>query len=194
MEKVAGRLYKSAIKFYYDRDYWKAARELIILLDYYPAFSQADGVLCHLGECLYSMDMLKSSHKMFRFLVTRFPKSEYVVQGLYGLQRIQYQAQNYAESLKIYKAIINKYPNTDLMDGIYYYGGMAYFHQRDYDNAIATLKGVRTRSEFFDYSLYTVGLAYLKKKVSTRRWRRCASSPRYPCCARSSAKSRPTLT
>ena len=78
MERVAQRLYKSALKFYQDRAYWKAARELIILLDYYPSFSDADGVLCHLGESLYSMDMYKSSHKMFRFLVTKFPQSKLV--------------------------------------------------------------------------------------------------------------------
>ncbi len=164
MERVAQRLYKSALKFYYDRAYWKAARELIILLDYYPSFSDADGVLCHLGESLYSMDMFKSSHKMFRFLVTKFPQSEYVPQGLYGLQRIQYQAENYAESLKIYDALVANYPNTDLMNGIHYFGGMAYFHLHNYDKAIAILSQIGSRSEYYDYGLYTIGLAQLKKK------------------------------
>lgn len=164
MERVAQRLYKSALKFYYDRAYWKAARELIILLDYYPSFSDADGVLCHLGESLYSMEMYKSSHKMFRFLVTKFPQSELVPQGLYGLQRIQYQAENYAESLKIYDALVANYPKSDLMGGIHYFGGMAYFHLHDYDKAIATLGKISNRSEYFDYGLYTFGLAQLKKK------------------------------
>ncbi len=164
MERVAQRLYKSALKFYYDRAYWKAARELIILLDYYPSFSDADGVLCHLGESLYSMDMYKSSHKMFRFLVTKFPQSEFVPQGLYGLQRIQYQAENHAESLKIYDALVANYPKSDLMGGIHYFGGMAYFHLHDYDRAAATLSKTGARSEYYDYGLYTLGLAQLKKK------------------------------
>ena len=173
MEKVALRLYKSSLKFYYERAYWKAARELIILLDYYPAFSQADGVLYHLGECLYSMEMLKSSHKMFRFLVTKFPDSEYLVYGLYGLQRIQYQMESYEESLKIYSAILANYPKSGPIDGIYYFGGMAQFHQNDYDAAIETLGKVSSRSEYFDHSLYTVGLSHLKKKASTRLWQLC---------------------
>ena len=164
MERVAQRLYKSALKFYQDRAYWKAARELIILLDYYPSFSDADGVLCHLGESLYSMDMYKSSHKMFRFLVTKFPQSELVPQGLYGLQRIQYQAENYAESLKIYDALVANYPKSDLMGGIHYFGGMAHFHLHDYDQAIATLGKIGARSEYSDYGLYTLALAQLKKK------------------------------
>ncbi len=164
MERVAQRLYKSALKYYYDRAYWKAARELIILLDYYPSFSEADGVLCHLGESLYSMEMFKSSHKMFRFLVTKFPQSEHVPQGLYGLQRIQYQAENYAESLKIYEALVVNYPKSDLMGGIHYFGGMAHFHLHDYDQAAATLSKIGSRNEYYDYGLYTISLSHLKKK------------------------------
>ncbi|MDZ7266411.1 MAG: hypothetical protein ONB48_03945 [candidate division KSB1 bacterium] len=175
MEKVASRIYREALKFYYDRAYWKAAREFIILLDYYPAFSQADAVLANLGECLYSMDMFRSSHKMFRFLVTKFPKSEHVAQGLYGLQRIQYQAENYAESLKVYEAILAKYPHTEVIDGVHYFAGMAYFHEHDYDKSIAILSKVGSRSEFYDFSLYTIGLSHLKKKASTTPCPLCAS-------------------
>jgi TolA-binding protein len=165
MEKVAQRIYRSAQQFYFDRAYWKAAREFIILLDYYPAFTQADGVLCHLGESLYSMDMFNSSHKMFRFLVTKFPQSEFVPQGLYGLQRIQYQAENYVESLKVYDAIIVKYPKSELLDGVHYFGGMSHFHRHEYDNAVEMLGKIGTRSEYYDFALYTMGLCHLKKKA-----------------------------
>lgn len=175
MEKVAARIYRDALKFYDERAYWKAAREFIILLDYYPSFSQADGVLCNLGECLYSMDMFKSSHKMFRFLVTKFPQSEYVAQGLHGLQRIQYQAENYPESIKVYNAILSTYPGSKVEDGVHYFAGMAYFHEHDYENTIAVLEKVGSRSEFYDYSLYTIGLSHLKKKASTTPCRLCVS-------------------
>ena len=178
MEKVASRLYKGSLKYYQDREFWKAARELIILLDYYPQFSDADGVLAHLGECMYAMEMYKSASKMFRFLLKKYPESQYVAQGLYGLQRIHYQTENHDESIRIYHGILQGYPKTDLLDGINYFGGMAYFHKHDYDNAIASLGKVRSRSEFFDYSLYTVGLSYLKsrkKKVSTNLCMPCAS-------------------
>lgn len=175
MEKVAARIYRDALKFYNERAYWKAAREFIILLDYYPSFSQADGVLCNLGECLYSMDMFKSSHKMFRFLVTKFPQSEYVAQGLHGLQRIQYQAENYPESIKVYNAILSAYPGSRVEAGVHYFAGMAYFHEHDYDNAVTVLEKVGSRSEFYDFSLYTIGLSHLKKKASTTPCRLCVS-------------------
>jgi len=176
MDKAAQRLYRNALKYYDEKANWKAARELIILLDYYPAFSQADGVLHHLGESMYQMAMYKSSAKMFRFLLTKYPQSKYVAQALYGLQRISYQTENYAECLKIFSGIVGKFSDDDIVDGARYYAGMSYYNQRDYDNAITALSKVRSRSEYFDHSLYTVGLAYLKKKWSTR------PLPRYANC------------
>jgi TolA-binding protein len=175
MDKAASRLYQNALKYYDEKAYWKAARELIILLDYYPAFSQADGVLCHLGESMYQMTMYKSAAKMFRFLLTKYPQSQYVAEALYGLQRISYQTENHVECLKVFSGIVAKFSEDDVIDGVRYYAGMSYYHQRDYDNAIATLSKVRSRSEYFDHSLYTVALAYLKKKWSIRPLPRCAN-------------------
>jgi TolA-binding protein len=175
MDKAAARLYRNALKLYDEKAYWKSARELIILLDYYPAFSQADGVLYHLGESMYQMAMYKSSAKMQRFLLTKYPQSGYLAEAFYGLQRILYQTENYSESLKIYSGIAARFGDDDIIDGARYYAGMSYYHQRDYDNAIATLSKVRARSEYFDHSLYTVGLSYLKKKWLTRLSSPCAN-------------------
>jgi len=175
MDRAALRLYQNALKYYEEKAHWKAAREFIVLLDYYPAFSQADGVLYHLGESMYQMTMYKSAAKMFRFLLTKYPLSGYVAESLYGLQKISYQTENHAECLKIYSGLVAKFGDDDVIDGARYYAGMAFYNQRDYDNAIATLSKVRARSEYFDHSLYTVGLAYLKKKRSTRLLPPCAS-------------------
>lgn len=168
MDRAALRLYQNALKYYDEKAHWKAAREFIVLLDYYPAFSQADGVLFHLGESMYQMTMYKSAAKMFRFLLTKYPESQFAAESLYGLQKISYQTENHAECLKIYSGLVAKFGDDDVIDGARYYAGMSYYNQRDYDNAITTLSKVRARSEYFDHSLYTVGLAHLKKKRSTR--------------------------
>jgi TolA-binding protein len=175
MDRAAARLYQDARKNYDEKSYWKAARELIIVLDYYPSFSQSDGVLYHLGESMYQMAMYKSSAKMFRFLLTTYPQSEYAGEALYGLQRISYQTENHGECLKIFSGLAAKFAEDDVIDGAHYYAGMSYYNQRDYDNTITTLGKVRSRSEYFDHSLYTIGLAYLKKKQSTKPSRHYAS-------------------
>lgn len=175
MDRAALRLYQNALKYYDEKAHWKAAREFIVLLDYYPTFSQADGVLYHLGESMYQMTMYKSAAKMFRFLLTKYPLSGYAAESLYGLQRIFYQTENYAECLNIYSGLVAKFDDNEVIDGARYYAGMSYYSQRDYDNAITTLSKVRARSEYFDHSLYTIGLSYLKKKQSTRPLPLCES-------------------
>jgi TolA-binding protein len=175
MDRAALRLYQNALKYYDEKAHWKAAREFIVLLDYYPAFSQADGVLYHLGESMYQMTMYKSAAKMFRFLLTKYSESGYAAGAFYGLQRISYQTENHPECLKIFSGLVAKFGDSDVIDGARYYAGMSYFNQRDYDNAIATLGKVRARSEYFDHSLYTIGLAHLKKKRSTRLSQHCVS-------------------
>ncbi|RME02150.1 MAG: hypothetical protein D6814_00140 [Calditrichaeota bacterium] len=179
LERAAMRLYKSALRHFESKAYWKATRELIVLLDFYETFSQIDGVLYYLGESLYEMNMYRSSNKVFRYLTNNYPGSEFLPNSLLGLQKIYYNIQDYDESLKFFTGLSTRYHNNKVLDGAYYYGGMAYYHQKKYDEAIKTLSKIRSRSEYFDYALYTVGLAFLKKKISHSPSKRFANSS--PC-------------
>lgn len=165
LERVAMRLFRAAVEKYEDQAYWYATRELIILLDFYPTFSKTDGVLYYLGACLYEMDMYKSSSKMLRYLITNYPQSEYLPETLLSLQKLHYNTHELENSLNYFIGMSTRFPDDDVMDGSYYYGGMAFFHQKNYDEAIRALGRVSSRSEFYDYGLYTVGLCFLKKKI-----------------------------
>ena len=167
LERIAMRLFKTAVEKYENEAYWHATRELIILLDFYPSFSKTDAVVYYLGECLYEMDMFKSSAKMFRYLLKTYPKSEYLPKALFSLQRLYYNTQALENSLNYFIGITTRFPKDDILDGAYYYGGMAYFHQKNYDEAIRAFGRIRSRSEYYDYGLYTVGLCFLKKKISS---------------------------
>lgn len=165
LEKAAMRLYRSALDNFQSKAYWEATRDLVVLLDYYAGFSEIDGVLYYLGQCLYEMNMLRASDRVFRYLVRNYPQSKWLPNTLFGLQRIYYITQDFDESLKYYIGLSTRYRSSDVIDGAYYYGGMAYFHQKEYDEAIRAFSKIRSRSEYFDYALYTVGLAFLKKKA-----------------------------
>lgn len=175
LERIAMRLYKSALRSYENEEFWRASRDLIIILDFYPTFSAIDGVLFYLGESLYRMEMYRSGDKIFRYLISRYPASEYVPQALFGLQKIHYNTQNYDESLKFYTGITTRFREREVLDGAYYYGAMAFFHQKQYDDAIRAFKKIRSRSDYFDYGLYTIGLTFLKKKISRNQLKLFAS-------------------
>ena len=165
LERIATRLFQTAVEKFDDKAYWHAVRELIILLDFYPTFSKTDAVLYYLGECLYEMDMYKSAAKMFRYLVTNFPQSDYLPKSLLSLQKLHYNTQELENSLNYFVGITTRFPDDDVLDGAYYYGCMTYFHQKKYDEAIKALGRIRSRSAYYDYGLYTVGLSFLKKKI-----------------------------
>ena len=169
LERVATRLLSTAVEKFDDKAYWHATRELIILLDFYPSFSKTDGVLYYLGESLYQMEMYNSAAKIFRYMAANYPQSDYLPKTLLSLQKLHYNVQEMENSLNYFVGITTRFPDDEVLDGAYYYGGMAYFHQKNYDEAIKALGRVRSRSEYYDYGLYTVGLSFLKKKHSAIR-------------------------
>lgn len=169
LERIAMRLFRMAVEKFDDKAHWHSTRELIILLDFYPAFSKTDGVLYYLGANLYEMDMYKSASKIFRYLVTTYPQTEYLSKTLLSLQKLHYNTQELENSLNYFVGITSRFPDDGVLDASYYYGGMAYFHQKKYDDAIKALGRVRSRSDYYDYGLYTVGLCFLKKKIFNNR-------------------------
>lgn len=175
MELAATRLYDGALRYYRDGLYWKAARELITILDFYPAFSKIDGVLIHLGEALDNMQMYNSASRMFRYLATKYPESRHLSQALHGLQRASYHAGDFEESLKIYGGLIGRLPDQETMDGAHYYAGQALFQAQNYDSTVVALGKIQPRSRHYDHGLYTTGLALLKKKASMSRFTRFGS-------------------
>jgi len=180
MEKGAGKLLIEAVQKYNDGTFWHATRDLIFLLDYYPEFSKADEVAFYLADCLYEMDMYTSSQKMFRYLISNFPKTAKRPDALLGLQKIDYVTFRYDDSLQFHRGLTMRYKGHEALSGSYYYGGMTYFHQKEYEKAIKAFGKVKARSAYAEYALYTAGLCYLKRKKipqSVRTFRRLIALP-----------------
>ncbi len=164
IEKASLRIFQNAIEQYKNKEYWKAARELVIILDFYSEFSQIDGVVFYIGECLYKMNMYKSAERMYQYFVENFHGSNFTPRAYLGLQKIQYSAGGYEKSIQFYNRIVENYGDSKARDGAQYYCGMAYYHLQEFDPAIEALSQINNSSEFYDYGLYTTALSYLKKK------------------------------
>jgi len=170
LEHLAYRTFKEGLRQYEAGAYWKAAKEFIVILDYYPSFSRLDATLYSLGECLYRMELYVASGRVFKHLVRTHPQSEWVPRALYGLERVAYQTKNLRDGVRYYEALREKYHNLDFEDGARYYAGQSHYELRNYDMAIAILEPIDPGSSFYDYALYTLGLAHLKKKASNKVW------------------------
>ncbi|MCA9732249.1 MAG: tetratricopeptide repeat protein [Deferribacteres bacterium] len=164
MEKASVQMFQNAIEMYKEKEFWKASRELIVILDFYSEFSKIDGVVFYIGECLYNMKMYKSAERLYQYLLENYKDSDYVAGAYLGLQKIQYSTGNYEQCIQFYNRLSEKHNKSNAMAGAHYYCGMSFYHTQDFDAAINAFSMIDKKSEYFDYGLYTTALAFLKKK------------------------------
>lgn len=165
IQRVAMHLYRKALDKYKEDLYWKSALDLIVLLDFYPEFSKMDGVIYHLGNCLYELNMLEGADRLYRYLLRSIPKTPLLPDALLGLQKVYYKKKNYQQSLRFYKALEAHYSNDEIIYESRYYAGQSYYHLSNYVLVPEIIAHIDKNSEFYPFGLYTSGLAYLKKKM-----------------------------
>ena len=164
MRRAGSHLYKKALNNIKENLYWKSALDLIVLLDFYPEFSKLDGVIYHLGYCLYEMEMFEGAAGLYEYLLKAIPKTPFLADALLGLQKVYYQKNNYQQSLRFYKALEAYYSDDEVINESRYYAGQSYFHLNNYILVPEIMTYIERNSEFYLFGLYTSGLAYLKKK------------------------------
>ncbi len=169
LDRAATKVYKTAIDQMKSGNYWKAAQNLIVITDYYSDYRNLDAVLYNLGTCLFHLELYNASEKIFVYLIKNYLDSPYVANAVYGLERVYYTDKLYNKALTYFQVITEKFPTMNEMNGAYYYAGQSYFYLNDYTQSILTLRRVSSKSSFKGYALYTMGLGYLKKKISIRQ-------------------------
>ena len=164
LESVANKIYRDAMKMFKDGLYWNCAQELIIIMDFYPQYSKLDEVVNYLGHCLFQEELTSASIRMFNYLLKKHKSSKFFPDALIGLERCFYQQKSYKRSLQVYYVILKKSQiNKKILDEARYIAGKCHYQLKNYDMAISILKKVNDKSDFFDSSLYTTALSYLKK-------------------------------
>jgi len=164
MKRAARQIYRQAINLYEEEAYWSSARELVILMDYYPEFSDMDGVVYYLAECLYEEELNAAALKMFKYLIRKYPDSKFIAAALFGLEKSSYKEGNYKDTLTIYYRILKRLNNDEVIDAARYFAGQSHYYLQNYETAIDIFKQISNTSDYYDGALYTTALAYLKKK------------------------------
>ncbi len=164
VKRAAHQVFREGIKLYNEGAYWKSARELIILMDYYAEFDQLDQVIYYIAQCLFEENLPASAAKMYTHLIKKYPQSQFIPAALLGLEKTYYHQQDYKLALSIYFAIV-KQSNADkeLLNAACYYAGLSHFNLKNYDMTINVLKKIDNSSNYYDCALYSTALSYLKK-------------------------------
>lgn len=164
VKRAANQILSEGIELFNEAKYWKSARELIIIMDYYPDYERLDEVAYYLGQCLFEEDLPVSAIRMFKHLLTKYPQSRFFQATLLGLEKAYYHQENYKMALSVYFTILKRTPeDKELFNAACYFAGQSHFHLKNYDMAINVLKKIDDRSSYYDTALYTMALSYLKK-------------------------------
>ncbi len=162
LEKAAGKRFSKAMTFYKSGEYWKSSRELIELVEEYSEFSEIAQAVYILANCLYELNMQEGSFKLYENLLKNYISSSYVPDALLGLQRIEYDRDNFSASLDYYQTLLRGNPSSDIIDLANYYAGMAYYKQANYPLAVQVLQTASPKSPYYDYILYTLAVSLLR--------------------------------
>jgi|GEM_PF-2023575 len=177
IEREAKRLFSSATKDYHKNHCWSATADLILVMEFYPTFSKFEDVVYMLADCQYDLKMYDGADRLYRYLLGSVKKTRLVPEAILGLQKVSYKTGNYHQSLKFYKALESHYTEEDLIYEARYYAEQTYFEMESYNLVQNITPHIKKKSEFYPFSLYTSGLAYLKKKMLRNL---SSSSPRLP--------------
>ncbi|MBN2355798.1 tetratricopeptide repeat protein [candidate division KSB1 bacterium] len=164
MEKSSEKLFLEARSSFEDKDYWDAARDLIILIDFNANYSRTDEVLFLLGECLYEIGLQNSAAKLYRHLLTKYLRSPFLPRAMLGLQRTEYDRKDFARCIEYHNAISRSNAPRPVMDASYYFAGLSYYTVRDFPRAIDLLDKLSSKSPYYEYGQYTLALSYLRMK------------------------------
>jgi len=162
--KAANQILSVGVDYFNKGEFWKCARELIILMDFYPEYERLDEVVYYLGQCLFEEDLPVSAIRMYKHLLKKYPTSQLVSATLLGVEKAYYHQENYKMTLSVYFAILKRTPDDkELLNAAYYFAGQSHFYLKNYDMAINVLKKIDDNSDYYDAALYTIALSYLKK-------------------------------
>lgn len=173
LDKSARKTYDQASDSYDDGDYWKAAVDLIVILDYYSTYTELDDVVYLLGNCLYEMEMYNSADRMYRYLLKEVGKTNWISHALLGLQKSAYQKADFDQSLKFYRALESHYVDDDNIYESRYYAVQTYYKLENYEQVLFLIKHIDEKSDFYPFARYTVGLSHIKKKTLEKLSRAC---------------------
>jgi tetratricopeptide (TPR) repeat protein len=180
VKSAAKQIYRQAIDLFEEGSYWKCCRELIILMDFYAEFEDMDGVIYHIAECLYEEELNEAAVKMYKYLLQNHQDSKYYQKALYGIEKVNYRAERFKETLTVYYQILKVVDDKEILNASRYFAAQSHYYLKNYDTALEIFKQISNKSKFYDGALYTTALIYLRKKqiqISIDYFRKIISLP-----------------
>ncbi|HNW60430.1 MAG TPA: tetratricopeptide repeat protein [bacterium] len=167
-QKSSDRLFSEARRHYLSEKYWEAARDLILLLDFNPEYEKNDEVVYTLAQSLYEIGLPQGAERLYQHLITRYLRSPLQPDALLGLERIEYDRQEWNRCLEYHQIILRSVAPSTVTDAANYFAGMAQYQLRDFPKSMEQLVQVSVKSPWYPFAQYNLALAQMRMKQVPR--------------------------
>ncbi|HFE52077.1 MAG TPA: tetratricopeptide repeat protein, partial [Bacteroidetes bacterium] len=165
LEVLSDGLLRDAVTQYTNGNYWRCARDLVVLVDFHPGYSKLDQAEVLLGNALYELGLFDASKGIFKHALKRFPNRVSAAAAIFGLERVAYKTGDYTGALARFEQLERSgRASKKLLNGARYFAGLSLMELGDYDSAVNTLGRISRNSSYFGYALYSAGLCLLHKR------------------------------
>ncbi len=151
--------------------YLKAVSEYQKTLDDYPETDLRIALRFNIAlsyQRIGDPEFIEKSLPIFLDIASLYPKDEYAVSSLFQIARIYHSKRDYKDSQKIYRQIIDEYPDATQIDVAYFELGISLRGDGDYDGAVEILLKVPRGSELYSRSRLEVGEILIRRNDMDR--------------------------
>jgi len=178
LEALAMKTYEDAYGDYHNGDYREAGVKFKELVFLYPGFSKAVEASYYMGESFYKAGDFTDARDAFTRLIKSNPDSIYYPVSLYRMEQLGFKQERYTEAIFYHQEILNRYQAGTLtipaeaqkdlnveefIDSANYIGGLCRYSIGEFQGAYDVLSQVRSSSEYFGFSQYTMALCYVQQ-------------------------------
>ncbi len=152
--------FKRAVDRFNNNEFEMSGSTFGLLANRYWKKIDTGAIHYYLGACQYALDKLDLAEMAFSRIL---PASNYYMQGLLGLQRIQFRQDKFSKSLETFEQVENMHPGKEIIDQAIYIAGQCHLALSNYDAVLKLSEQIEQSSPFFPFVLFLVGQAYTAK-------------------------------
>ncbi|MHB1686207.1 MAG: tetratricopeptide repeat protein [Ignavibacteriaceae bacterium] len=157
-------LYLLANSYYRIQDYTKAEKAFIEIIENYPGYKDLRNVRYDLAWCYFQQKHYENAYKVFNSISDG--EDSIAIKSFYWKAESKRYAGQEMEAFNLYREFVNRFPNSNLLNGVMFQIGGLYFNTKKYDLAEKYLMNSASDadSSIKSKSLMLLGEIELEKK------------------------------
>lgn len=131
--------------YYLDKEYQRAIDEALVIIKSYSYKSDKEEAYFYLALSQMKLGYYKESRDNFRTIIKNYSNGEFFQRAYLGVGDNFFLEENHPKAIEIYKAFLDKFPRSDLLNVVYFRLGQAKLKTGNWTEAKDYLRELRKK-------------------------------------------------